>query len=445
VNNLTYNFKAPALPLPPVQYDSRYHNQYNNVLRIYFNQLDNLLRELVASSGPYGIFASGSAGDAFGRLRASQPYTIFDSQNRYAQSGDFSETTATGGSSTYLPNESSVQLDVTTSSGSEVVRQSYRVFPYQPGKSLLVMNTFVFGAGQSNLRQRVGYFSTQNGVFLELDGTTLYFVKRSYVTGSVVDTRVAQTDWNTDKLNGTGNSGFTLDITKSQIFWQDFEWLGVGSVRCGFVIDGQLIIAHVFQNANVAANVYMTTATLPIRYEITATAGIGSAASMKQICSTVVSEGGYERKVAATVARMTTATTVGTSFEPLVSIQLNSSRLDSVIIPFRYNALPTGSADYEIALIKNATLTGASFVASDSPNADYDVSATALSGGTIVRTDYVASTNQASAQLDSDLEYNFDLQLGRTIGGTSDIYTLAARVLSGTDPIIGSLEFYDLT
>jgi hypothetical protein len=445
MSNVSYNFRAPALPLPPGQYDTGYQNQYNNILRIYFNQLDNFLSRLVATTGATGIYAAGSAGDAFGRLRASQPFTIFDSQNRYAQSGDFSETTASGGSSTYLANESSVQLSVTTTSGSEVVRQSFRVFPYQPGKSLLVMNTFVFNEPKENLRQRVGYFSTQNGVFLEHDGDQLYFVRRSYTSGSVVDTRVAQSAWNTDKLNGTGGSGYTLDISKSQIFWEDFEWLGVGSVRCGFVINGQLIIAHIFHNANVGTGVYMTTATLPIRYEITNTGTTASSSSMKQICSTVISEGGYERKVAATVARMTASTTVGTSFEPLVSIQLNASRLDSVIIPLRYNVLPIGNADYEIALIKNATLTGASFVASDSPNADYDVSATALTGGTIVQTSYVSATNQSSGQIESDFAYNFDLQLGRTIGGTSDIYTVAARVLSGSDDIIGSLEFYDLT
>lgn len=445
MSNITYNFRAPALPLPPIQYDAGYQNQYNNILRIYFNQLDNFLSRLVATSGPTGIYAAGSAGDAFGRLRASQPFTIFDSQNRYAQSGDFDSSTATGGSVTYLANESSVQLSVTTSSGSEVVRQSYRVFPYQPGKSLLAMNTFVFNTPKANLRQRVGYFSTQNGVFLEQDGDQLYFVRRSYTSGSVVDTRVAQSAWNSDKLNGTGDSGYTLDISKSQIFWQDFEWLGVGSVRCGFVINGQLIIAHIFHNANVGTGVYMTTATLPIRYEITNTGATASSSSMKQICSTVVSEGGYERKVAATVARMTTATTVATSFEPLVSIRLNSSRLDAVIIPLKYNVLPTGTADYEVALIKNATLTGASFVASDSPNADYDVSATALTGGTIVQSGYVSASNQASGQVDSSLEYNFDLQLGRTISGTSDIYTVAARVLTGSDDIIGALEFYDLT
>jgi hypothetical protein len=445
MNNLTYNFRAPALPLPPNQYDTGYQNQYNNILRIYFNQLDNFLSRLVATTGATGIYAAGSAGDAFGRLRASQPFTIFDSQNRYAQSGDFSETTASGGSSTYLANESSVQLSVTTTSGSEVVRQSFRVFPYQPGKSLLVMNTFVFNAPKENLRQRVGYFSTQNGVFLEHDGDQLYFVRRSYTSGSVVDTRVAQSAWNTDKLNGTGDSGYTLDISKSQIFWEDFEWLGVGSVRCGFVINGQLIIAHIFHNANVGTGVYMTTATLPIRYEITNTGTTASSSSMKQICSTVISEGGYERKVAATVARMTASTTVGTSFEPLVSIRLNSSRLDSVIIPLRYNVLPIGNADYEVALIKNATLTGASFGASDSPNADFDISATALTGGTIVQSGYVSATNQSSGQIESDFDYNFDLQLGRTIGGTSDIYTLAARVLTGSDDIIGALEFYDLT
>jgi len=440
----SYNFRAPALPIPPTQYDAAYQNQYNNVLRIYFNQLDQYLRGLVSTS-PTGIYAAGTAGDAFGRLRSSAPFTVFDSQNRYAQSDDFDTVTAGAGYTTYLPNESTVQLTVDAGSGDEVVRQSYRVFPYQPGKSLLVMNTFAFSTPKTNLRQRVGYFSSENGVYLEQDGTTLYFVKRSYTSGSVVNTRVAQSNWNGDKFNGSGPSGYTIDVTKSQIFWQDFEWLGVGSVRCGFVVNGELIIAHTFHNANVNNGVYMTTAILPIRFEITNTGTTSDISSMKQICSTVISEGGYERKVAASVARMTAATTVGTSFEPLVSIRLASDRLDAVIIPFRYNVLPTGTGDYEIALIKNATLTGAVYNTTEFPNTDYDISATALTGGTIVQSSYTSATNQAVGAVDNNLAYNFDLQLGRTIAGVSDVYTLAARVLTGSDPIIGALEFYDLT
>lgn len=438
---------VPSLPVAPVSYQRTFVDQTHNILRLYFNRLDTVLRVLMNNTGPYAVYPSGTAADAFGRARGSQPFTLFDSQNRYADSGDFDTSTATGGTSTFSTNTSSMDLAVTASSGSQVVRESYRVFPYQPGKSLLVMCTFVMNAGKTNLRQRVGYFGTQNGVFIEQDGTTVYMVRRSYITGSVVDTRVAQSSWNGDKLDGNGLSGVTLDISKSQIFWTDLEWLGVGSVRCGFVIDGQMIVCHTFTNANQAANVYMTTAILPVRYEITNTGATASSSTLKQICATVISEGGYGKKVSKSVARMTAATSVATSFEPLVSIRLASDRLDAVILPASIPVMPTGSSpsNFEIALIRNATLTGASYNTTDFPNVDYDTSATALSGGTIVELYYVSGSNMGDSGVNFEFDYNFDLQLGRTMAGVSDVYTVAARVLTGTGDVIGAFEFYDLT
>lgn len=387
----------------------------------------------------------GTALDAFGRIRVSEPFTLFDSSHRYADNGQFDTSTSGSGATTHSADTSTVSLNVTTVSGDEVIRETKRVFSYQPGKSLLILNTFVFDTAKTNLRQRVGFFGANNGIFLEQDGTTVNLVKRSYITGSVVDTKVAQASWNGDKLNGTGESGLTLDLTKSQIFWIDIEWLGVGSVRCGFIINGKYYVAHTFHHANSLASVYMTTATLPIRYEITNTGTVASSSSLKQICSTVLSEGGYEKKVAPLVARMTAVTTVGTSFEPLVTIRLASDRLDSVVLLNKYSATIIGNSLYEIALIKNTTLTGASYDTSTFSNVDFDISATALSGGTILRAEYVKGTNQASSQLDVNGSYNFGLQLGRTIGGTSDTLTLAARVSTGTDDIVGTLEFYDLT
>jgi len=446
ISEFTRRVAPPALPEPPAQYAKRYNDEFNNVLRLYFNRLDSVLRELMASTGPYPMYPSGPYADAFGRARISEPFTLFDSQNRYDASGAFDTSASGGGSTTYVVNESTIELDVGTVSGDEIIQETFKVFPYQPGKSLLVMNTFVMNEAKANLRQRVGYFGAQNGVFFELDDTTVNLVMRSYVTGSAVDTKVAQASWNGDKLNGTGDSGYTLNLTQAQLFWQDFEWLGVGSVRCGFVINGQFIVAHTFHNANINNTVYMTTAVLPIRYEITNTYTTASASTMKQICSTVISEGGYQQTVPKQVARRTADTTVGTSFEPLVSIRLASDRLDSVIIPAGIPVLPSGSspAYYEIALIKNPTLTGASWDTTTFPSVDYDVSATALSGGNIVDLQYISGTNQSSSGISTEFNYNFDLQLGRTIGGTSDILTLAARVFTGTSDIIGSLEFYEL-
>jgi hypothetical protein len=444
--NIIKRFKAPALPKPTAEYSQQYFDSLVNVLRLYFNQLDNLLGEIV-SAQPVNVQFFGSAIDAFGRARTSAPYTLFDSQNRYEKNDQFSETTATGGTVTYTANESTVNLNVTASSGSEVVRQTYRSFSYQPGKGLLVMNTFVLPTANANQRIRIGYFNTENGVFLERDGTTVYIVRRTYVTGMAVDTRVTQSDWNGDKLDGTGDSGFTLDLTKAQIFWEDFEWLGVGSVRAGFVINGQTIICHTFQNANNLTSVYMTTAILPVRYEITNT-GASTGATVKQICSTVISEGGYEKKVATTVVRMTSANaSIGTSFVPLMSIRLASGRTGAIVVPDGYSVLPTASSavTFEVVAVRNPVLSGASWGATDSNNVERDLSATSYTGGTVVFSQYVLASNLSSGLTGNGQDYNWDLQLGATIGGVSDIYTIAIRALSGTHSAIGSLSFWDLT
>jgi hypothetical protein len=451
-STITKKFRAPPLPKPTIQYDSTYLDNLVNVLRLYFNQLDNLLEQIVTTTGSaVPVSIGGTNVDAFGRLRTSAPYTLFDSQNRYAIDNQFDTSTATGGSTTYLPNESSVRMDVTTSSGSEVVRQSYRCMPYQPGKGLLVMETFVMNSPKTGLRQRAGYFGTQNGVFIQQADSTVSFVLRSYISGSVSDARaVNQADWNGDKLNGTGDSGYTLDLTKAQILWMDFEWLGVGSVRCGFIIDGQYIVCHTFENANDITSVYMTTAILPVRYEISNTAATASASSMKQICSSVVSEGGYEQTSIEHVARRTTTrTSISTTFLPLVSIRLASTALNAVVLPAKFNVMPTSTGDdFEVILAKNCTgLTGVSWaaVASDA-NVEMDTSATAMTLGTIVDIQYVKSTNQSSGTINQTAGYNWDLQLGSSLTGASDIYTLGIRVLSGSSgAAIGSLTFYDLT
>jgi len=401
---------------------------------------------------PVPISIGGTNTDAFGRLRVSEPYTLFDSQNRYAADNQFDVATTGTGATTFLSNEAALKMEVTGAGVGSVTRQTYRSFPYQPGKGLLVLATFVMDSSTSaNLTQQVGYFNDSNGVFFKKNGSTLSFVMRTSTSGSASDSRFAdQADWNGDKLNGTGASGLTLDLTKPQILWMDFEWLGVGSVRCGFIINGQYIVCHTFNTANVyGSSVYMTTATLPVRYEIvSATAAV--AASMKSICCSVVSEGGFEQTSIDHVARRTTILgTIGGTFLPLVSIRLASGRTGAVVLPNRVQVLPTTSQNYEVALVKNPTLTGASWTAvpTDS-NVEYDVSATATTGGSIVQTDYVTASGSSGVSNTSlPNAYNFDLQLGATIAGVSDIYTVAIRTVSGatTGDAVGSLSFYDLT
>lgn len=387
--------------------------------------------------------------DAFGRLRASEPYTIFDSKNRFVKDAQFSESTAGGATITYTASQAAVNLNVTTASGDSAVRQSFRVMPYQPGKGLLILATFVMATATENLRQRVGYFNADNGIFFQLNNTTKSFVIRSSVSGSPSDSNsAAQSSWNGDKLDGTGPSGFTLDLTKSQIFWTDIEWLGVGNVRCGFIINGQYIICHTFQNANINNTVYMTTAVLPVRYEITTTGVIGGAATLKQICSSVVSEGGYEQISQPQVARRDTALTgLGTTFVPLISIRLAATGYGAVIIPRTLNVFPASADDFEFVLVKNPTLTGTpawNAVPSDA-TVEFDVAATGYTGGDIVEQGYVAASNQGSSPISEILAYNWDLQLGVSLAPASDIYTLGIRTLSGTGDAIGAITYWNLT
>ena len=407
-------------------------------------------------TNPSYVQFTDTAYDAFGRLRVSEPYTLFDSQNRYATDNQFDTSTATGGSTTFLSNEATVRLDVTTSSGSEVVRQTYRSFPYQPGKSLLTLETFTMNAAKTNLRQRVGFFNTQNGLFFQQNDSTLSFVLRSNslpTPGTPSDIRtVTQANWNGDKLDGTGPSGITLDVTKTQILFFDFEWLGVGRVRCGFFQDGQFVVCHTFDNENVQSSVYMTTAILPLRYEITNTGTTASNSSMKQICSTVISEGGYAQTSVEHVARMVNLSAsnyLTTTFKPLVSIRLASTALGAVVLPVNLNFLPSTADNFEIALIKNGTLTSASYTAvpSDS-NVEYDISATAISGGTTLYNEWATGKTGRSI-ISSGTGYQWDLQLGASLAGVSDVLTLVARTVTtggaATGGGAGQISFYDLT
>jgi hypothetical protein len=124
------------------------------------------------------------ASDAFGRARISQPLTLFDSSHRYQDNGLWATATGVSSDATFVAAEGLVDLNVPTTSGAYVTRETKQVFSYQPGKSLLVLNTFVMEPAKDNLRQRVGYFNAANGLYIELENDTLSFVERSSVTGS---------------------------------------------------------------------------------------------------------------------------------------------------------------------------------------------------------------------------------------------------------------------
>ena len=380
--------------------------------------------------------------DAFGRFRVSNPVTLFDSQNRYKPNEKFYSNVLNGGSVTYVSNESSVLLNVTTTLNSYAARESKLVFNYQPGKSLLVLATFVMDSPKTGLVQRAGYFGSDNGYFVQMSGAVLSIVERSIG----VDTPVPQSQWNADRLDGTGPSRFVLDMTKSQVFFMDIEWLGVGSVRTGFVINGVFVTAHVFNHANFLPRTYMTTACLPIRYEIHNTDG--SSGTMKHICATVISEGGYEPKeqLYCSIGPYTglVLTAVGV-LVPLVSIRLARGRLDSIVVLKQLNiAVATNNDLAEWRLVLNATTLGGATWTADtdgSTNVEIDTSATTVSGGRIIEVGY-SQTGSINTSLQPSF---FEGQIGRnSFTQTSDTLTLCAIPLSSNPKVFWSFAWAEL-
>ncbi len=429
--------------------------QWNKNTQDYLNQERSLFEVFIQADRNGYVFdplGQGFSGDLFGRLKISNPYTVFDSTHRYSQDGDFSDVViGTGSTVGFITAQSSATLGIGTAANCSLVRESKRVFSYQPGKSLQVLQTFVFNPAKENLVQRAGYASSENGVMLELNGSQLNIIKRTAISGVSTVITVPQSEWNMDTLDGTGFStsnptGIKLDITKAQILYTEYEWLGVGSVRVGFAIDGKFITVHQFNHANHIDSTYMTTPCLPVRYEILNTGVTTSPSMMKQICVSVQSNGGYEKKVAQLFVRKTTPINVGTSYVPIVSMRLTPGREDAIILPTKFDGLPlSNNVAYVIALTKNATLVGAAWTASESPNVQYDVTASSMSGGEIVDFRYAFGSNQAGGAVRTDEGYNWDLQLGRTQSKVSDIYTVAVRTIAGTGDVVAAMGFYDLT
>jgi len=393
----------------------------NNIMSYLFNDL---------------VGFKGNVIDAFNRLKVSNPFTLFDSQQRYTLSDKWNYVGVSGGTYSFNPVESTVSLTAGTTNGSKMYVETKRVFPYQPGKSLTIVDSFAMAQPKSGLRQRVGYFgitggvtagTPYNGVYLQQDGLTLSVCLTSASLGTTQT--VTQSNWNGDKFDGTGDSGVTIDVTKGNIFWLDVEWLGVGDVRTGFFIDGKPVVAHTFYNTNKNSTTYMTTACLPLRYEIENTAGQTGSSTMKQICSTILSEGGYEgfsRRYNVTHSGTTpyTLTTAGTQY-PLVAIRLAPDRLDSIIVPSNISvAIEPGINNKPLVvqyrILLNPTLTGNTWATHFNGNVQYNVTATGVTGGTDIIGGYLSSSG--TLEVSSINDFNF--QLGRTQLGVSDTFVL---------------------
>ena len=355
--------------------------------------------------------------DAFGRQRVSTPFTLFDSTLRYTKRTDqWFEALTNNGTTSYLVNESTLNLTTTTTSGDIVLRRTKQRFPYQPGKSLMALQSFVGAVPTAGLVQEIGYFDDDNGVILRANGTSVQFVVRSKTTGSVVEEVVNQANRNIDTFP-------ELDFSKAQILIIDLEWLGVGRVRCGFVIDGQIRYCHEFNHANNINKAYMTTAILPFSYRIENTTVQAVGRTLKQICVSLLSEGGYEPDGAVYTIAHSLSSVPNTSGERLTAaIRMASGRTGNVILPVRVDVACDSADLVQWRLRLNPTISGATWAPASNGrgNVETTTSGSSISGGTVVLAGLLSQGQSTNLNIDVAVR----LALGVNASGESDVLAL---------------------
>ena len=265
-------------------------------------------------------------------------------------------TTHNTGSDVYHDRDTaSSTIQVGKVSGDNAVRQTHRYITYVPGKNQHITITFLFGEAVVGITRRVGSFNGDNGLFLEQTGTDVCVVRRTYTSGSAVNNRVEQADWNLDRLDGTGISGVTLDLSKVQFLVIDYVWQGAGRLRWGFEFEGKIVYFHEESFTNTLTVPFISTPSLPVKFEVLNTAGTASAHTMQEFCTSVVSEGGENLPgIGFVVSNDIVARTTGTTATPMLAIRLKNSyggganRVTAELSKVSFFVTGTGNAHWEL-------------------------------------------------------------------------------------------------
>lgn len=378
--------------------------------------------------------------DAVGRIRVSDSDLIeslhFSNTNHPLLVNSAITGSATN---TFNSSTSSLRMTTTTSSSDSIVVQTKRYFRYNPGRSYLVTISGNVGAKKSNTQQRLGYFDANNGLFFEQTSTDLAVVVRTNTSGSPVDTRVIQSNWNIDKLDGTGASGINLDTSKHNLYVIDFLWHGAGRIRYGIFYNGRIRYCHEINMANTNTTPFMRTPCLPLRCELTNTGTTASTTTFDLVCFA------YQKEASDTLtapyifstSTVATSTSVGNTILPILAIRpkatFNSITNRVPIIPRNIQVAANQNLIY-VVIYLNPTLTGASFSSVDSNSAvEFDTASTAVSGGTKLREFYVPASTSLTSTITSEVIASMELiSIGLDIAGsTQDILVIAARSTAG--------------
>jgi hypothetical protein len=392
--------------------------------------------------------------DAFSRLRVSNPLILHNSQFTYDLAPIIYEpiTNGSGATVTYdSTNRYGLMTFSSTPTGGKAYMQTYEYLPYQPGRSQLIFVTFNMIAAVANTLKFAGYSDGTNGIEFQLNGTTKQFTIYSG-TGSGNQT-VTQSSWNLDKLDGTGASGITLDISKVQILVIDIQALYAGRVRIGFDLNGTIIYAHEFLHANNIAPPYLQSANLPVRCGMTCTATVST--TMYFLCSAVISEGGsedinvygYTFQQDSGPISVTTGGTHMLSLRPRTTFNSISNRSRVAFIDVEI--FNSGNQPIQWQLCIGQGISGTTTynnVNSTYSSSEYNILGT-LSGSPTIVIDggYVPSTGSGKTMVNTAIISRYPITLDaaglqRALG----TLTLKATSLSGTQTVYASIKFREI-
>ena len=402
-----------------------------------------------------GVTITDSANlDAFSRLRVSNPLVLHNSQFTYDLVPVIYEpiTNGTGATVTFdSTNRCALLTFASTPTGGKAYMQSFEYLPYQPGRSQLIFITFNMLGGVANTLKFAGYSDGTNGIEFQLNGTTKQFV--IYSGSSAGNETVTQSSWNIDPLDGTGASGITLDVTKTQILVIDIQALYVGRVRVGFDMGGQVVYAHEFLHANIFIYPYAQTVNLPVRCGMTCTGTVST--TMNFICSAVISEGGSEdiNVYGYTFQQDSGLVSVGTGGTHMLSLRprttfnsiTNRSRVAFIDVEI-YNA---GNQAVQWQLCIGQVITGTTTyndVNTNYSSSEYNVLGT-LSGSPAIIIDggYVASGGSVKTVTNTAIISRYPITLDAAgLHRAMGTLTLKATSLSGSQNCYGSIKFREI-
>lgn len=436
----------------------------NNQNRTMFAKAVYVVNESFTDGDVKVSYADGPNIDAFGKLRTSTPYTLFDSKTLHNKQSLFWSQAVSGTGVVQFTGETDASVTLSAAaSGHFAIRQTTQRFNYQPGKSQLAIFTGVL-TPVSNAIKRYGLFMSLTaapydptvGLYFETqtDSASSIAVVQQNSTNLVPSVSARREDWNIDKLDGNGPSRKTLHLSAANIFLIDYEWLGVGRVRFGTVLDGQICYCHEINNAGQVQGAYLKTPNLPVRAEIRQT-GSG-VASMKMICSSVMSEGGADFTGVTRAADSGPRLTIGTDVRrAILGLRLQANKLDSVNEVINASAICSTSnnatqAAYKYEILHNPYGTNY-FGVSGGTWADVDTNSNfqywrpSAGGnepfnGTVITSGYgaVGSTIDLSS-------YRFEkfLRMGCSVAGQRDELYLVITPLEANNGVFGSLTFIE--